>query len=87
MDKFPQLSSEAVKVLRTTTFSGGEIDGVPFIRCGRDLVDGYKLARHIREATGATDHEVTCANHSDFGDYIRVDRRTPLYDFICHLKS
>lgn len=86
---YPNLSSDAIRVLRDVNLlhDCGEIDGVPFIRCGRNVADGFALAASIQEATGLTSRDVTCANHPDYGDYIRVARDTGLYRFICALKS
>lgn len=91
MSKFPSLSSEAIRALRDTSFSGGEIDGIHFIRCGRKLAPGQAstLAAHIRDVTGLDQRKVTCAHNPDFAehDYLRIATGTPLYDFICSLKS
>ena len=87
-NKFPKLTDEHLRILRRTELlHGGEYEGIKFIRCGRNVDDAWRIASEIREATGATETECTMSTHPDFGNYIRIQKGTALYHFICYMKS
>lgn len=88
-DKFWGLDGATIKALRSVQLlhDRGEIDGVKFVRCGRNVTDGFRIAREIREATGDTEAQVTCRNHPDYGDYIFVSVDSRTYEYIGYMKS
>ena len=91
MNKYPSLSSECIKALRDTNFTGGRIDGLIFIRCGSRLARGEAaiFAQMVREATDDDEQQVCAAHNPEFAaeDYIRVATDSKAYAFICGLKA
>ncbi len=79
-------SREALITLRNCVFSGGELDGVRFVRCiplGED-----RLAIALRVVGEIGEAGVCLSNNPDFGgDYVRVECSTETYRLICYMKS
>lgn len=62
-----------------------------FVRCGRNLtpIGAQRLAAAIRTATGDTQEQVFAAFNGETGhnDYVRVNRGSLAFSFICQMKS
>ena len=86
-DPAETLSREAVSVLRACHLPVG----AAFVRCGRDMgVDAaYRIAAELREALGDSRDDVFAAFNAETGhnDYVRVNRGSEAFAFVCRMKA
>jgi len=65
--------------------------GVEFVRCGKCLghSEAHTMAQRLRDALGDSQDDVFAAYNPDTGheDYVRVNRGTVAFQYICQMKS
>lgn len=86
MANLEKLKSETIAILRNCRLPVGALpedrDGVAFIRCRAPSFAAASVA-----ANDIGEDGVFVAHHPDFGDYLRVNRKTRAFSFICQMKS